>query len=84
MKYGMEPLKKDQFEGAVPTVYCATTTEDSGQYICAPCIPEEGSEMSQSVELGDRLMELTRNLIAEKTRKDSVERGCPMDDIVVH
>ncbi|KAK4186518.1 putative oxidoreductase bli-4 mitochondrial precursor [Podospora australis] len=84
MKYGMEPLKKDQFEGAVPTVWCATMTKDSGQYICAPCIPEAGSEMSQSDELADRLMELTRDIIAEKTRMDSVERGCPMDDIVVH
>ncbi|KAK4228078.1 putative oxidoreductase bli-4 mitochondrial precursor [Podospora fimiseda] len=84
MKYGVEPFKKDQFEGAVPTVYCVTTTGDSGQYVCAPCIPEEGSEMSQNDELGDRLMELTRNLIAQKTRMDSVKRGCPMDDIVVH
>ncbi|KAK3990472.1 putative oxidoreductase bli-4 mitochondrial precursor [Cladorrhinum sp. PSN332] len=84
MKYGLEPLKKDQFEAAVPTIFCVTTTEDSGQYICAPCIPEEGSEMSQSVELGDQLMDLTRKLIAEKMPMDSVERGCPMDDIVVH
>ncbi|KAK4645069.1 putative oxidoreductase bli-4, mitochondrial [Podospora bellae-mahoneyi] len=84
MKYGIEPIKKDQFEGAVPTVFCATKIKDSGQYICPPCIPEEGSPMSQDDELADRLMELTRNIITEKTRMDSVERGCPMDDVVVH
>ncbi|KAK4175045.1 putative oxidoreductase bli-4 mitochondrial precursor [Triangularia setosa] len=84
MKYGIEPIKKDQFEGAVPTVFCATTIEDSGQYICPPCIPEEGSEMSQDDELADRLMELTRDIIADKTRMDSVDRGCPMDDTFVH
>ncbi|KAK0737340.1 hypothetical protein B0T21DRAFT_347716 [Apiosordaria backusii] len=84
MKYGLEPLKKDQFEGAVPTMFCVTKTEDFGQYICPPCIPEEGSEMSQSDELADRLMELMRNIVVEKMKMDSVERRCPMDDTVVH
>lgn len=28
----MEPFKKDQFMGAVSALYCATTTEKSGEY----------------------------------------------------
>ncbi|KAK4237255.1 hypothetical protein C8A03DRAFT_34786 [Achaetomium macrosporum] len=84
MSHGIEPFKKDQFEGSVPTVYAATVTNDSGQYICPPAIPEEGSAQSQSEELAERLMELTRNIVREKTRSESVEKGCPFDDLVLH
>ncbi|KAL2128340.1 hypothetical protein VTI74DRAFT_9301 [Chaetomium olivicolor] len=72
MAYGIEPFKKDQFEGAVPTIYAVTMTDKSGQYICPPAIPEAGSELSQSDELADRLMELTRNIVREKTQADLV------------
>ncbi|KAK4152572.1 hypothetical protein C8A00DRAFT_34726 [Chaetomidium leptoderma] len=72
MSHGLEPFKKDQFEGAVPTIYAVTVTDKSGQYICAPAIPEEGSALSQSEELADSLMELTRNVIKEKMRQDIV------------
>lgn len=80
MKYGMAPFKKSQFEGAVSTMYAATTTEKTGQYICPPAIPEPGSEMSQDKELGERLMKLTREVVMEKTRADSKEKGCPFQD----
>ncbi len=72
MSYGMEPLKKSQFEGAVPTVYAVTTTKNSGQWICAPATPEVASELAQSDELMENLMELTRNLVKEKTNGESI------------
>lgn len=80
----MEPFKKDQFEGAVPMMFAATATEKSGQYICSPCVPEDGSELARNDKLGDQLMEFTRRLIKEKTKSDSVDKGCPFDDIVLH
>ncbi|KAK7428217.1 putative oxidoreductase bli-4, mitochondrial [Neonectria magnoliae] len=66
MSVGMEPFKKDQFEGAVSAVFAATKTKEGGQYICAPAVPEAGSELSQDDALGDRLMELTRKIWTEK------------------
>ncbi|KAK3320393.1 hypothetical protein B0T19DRAFT_444237 [Cercophora scortea] len=69
---GLEPLKKTQFQGAVPTVFAVTMTDRSGQYICAPATVEEGSELAQSEKLGDDLMELTRNLIGEKTPEATI------------
>ena len=71
MSHGLEPFKKDQFEGAVPTVYAITMTDRSGQYICAPAIPEAGTELSQSEELADNLMELTKNVVKEKLGSQS-------------
>ncbi|KAK3680842.1 hypothetical protein B0T22DRAFT_485744 [Podospora appendiculata] len=69
---GLEPFKKSQFQGAVPTVFAVTMTDQSGQYICAPATVEEGSELAQSDKLGDDLMELTRNLISEKTPEATI------------
>ncbi|KAM0378558.1 hypothetical protein ACHAPY_006255 [Fusarium culmorum] len=66
MSVGMEPFKKDQFQGATSAVYAATITEKSGQYICPPAVPELGNEKSQDEKLGDQLMELTRKIISEK------------------
>lgn len=80
----MEPFKKDQFQGAVPTMYTTTVTTKSGEYICPPAIPEPGSQMSQDEALGDRLMELTRTIVMQKTRRQSVDQGCPFDDLVLH
>jgi hypothetical protein len=62
----LEPFKKDQFDGALSSVYAATLAERSGEYICPPATPEAGSELSQNEELGERLMELTRKIISEK------------------
>lgn len=84
MSHLMEPFKKSQFEGAVPTVYAVTMANDGGQWICAPAKAEPGSDLAQSDELADNLMELTRKIVGEKTRPESVARGCPMDDVVVH
>jgi hypothetical protein len=84
MSVGMEPFKKDQFEGAVSTVYAATAIDDSGKYICPPAVPEAGSKLAQDDELADRLMELTRKVVTEKTKSDSTQQGCPMDDLVLH
>lgn len=66
MSVGMEPFKKNQFEGAVSIVYAATVAKEGGQYICPPAVPEPGSKQSQDEELGNRLMELTRKVISEK------------------
>lgn len=74
----MEPFKKDQFQGAVSALYCATKTEKSGEYICPPAIPEEGSKLYNDKGLEEQLMKLTRELVTEKTRGQSVEKGCPM------
>lgn len=83
MSHLMEPFKKDQFEGAVPTVYAVTMANDGGQWICAPNKTEPPSDLAQSDEIADNLMELTRKIVTEKTRPESVARGCPMDDVVV-
>jgi NAD(P)-dependent dehydrogenase (short-subunit alcohol dehydrogenase family) len=80
MKYGMKPFKKDQFEGAVSTMYAATVVEDSGLYICPPAIPEDGSPQSQDVDLQERLMKLTRDVVEQKTRDSSSKQGCPFKD----
>lgn len=78
MKYGMAPFKKDQFEGALSTLFAATATENSGQYICPPAIVEEGSKHANDDELGERLMKLTREIVKQKTGAD--EEGCPLTD----
>lgn len=84
MSIGMEPFKKDQFEGAVPTVYAVTVTNESGLYFCPPAVPEKGTAISEDDELADRLMELTRKIIMEKTKRESADKGCPFDDLVLH
>ncbi|KAL9627370.1 MAG: hypothetical protein Q9164_007625, partial [Protoblastenia rupestris] len=71
MSIGMAPLKKNIMQGCVSTVFAATKTEGSGQYICPPAVPESGTELAQDAELGERLMKLTRELVSEKTKSDS-------------
>ena len=80
MSVAMAPFKKTQFQGAVSAVFAATTTEKSGQYICPPATPEDGSAMSQDEELGEQLMKLTREIVKEKTYSDSAAKGCPFKD----
>ena len=60
--------------------YAATVTEKSGEYICPPADPESGSELARSDQLGEDLMKLTREIVTEKTRSESVDKGCPMTD----
>ena len=74
----MEPFKKDQFEGCVSTMFAATKTENSGQYICPPAIVEEGTSQAQDMNLAESLMKLTREVVAEKTKSQSVDKGCPL------
>ncbi|CAI6330268.1 unnamed protein product [Periconia digitata] len=80
MSVGLAPFKKTQFEGAVSTMFASTATTKSGQYICPPAIVERGSDLANDEELGERLMELTRKTIKERTASASVEKGCPMKD----
>ncbi|KAI1330946.1 hypothetical protein F5Y16DRAFT_408392 [Xylariaceae sp. FL0255] len=81
MATALEPFKKDQFEGAVSTMFAATTTQGSGEYICPPAVPESGSSLAQDDALGDKLMDLTRKVVMEKTRRESADQGCPFDDL---
>lgn len=80
MSVGMAPLKKDIMMGAVSTMFAATKTSNSGEYICPPAVPESGNELSQNEELGEQLMELTRNVVKEKTYADSFAKHCPFKD----
>ncbi|GAP84783.1 putative retinol dehydrogenase 12 [Rosellinia necatrix] len=84
MAIGMEPFKKDQFEGAKPAMFAATVTNESGQYICPPAMPESGSKLAQDDALADRLMRLTRQVITEKMKGGPADQGCPFDDLMLH
>ncbi|TVY81902.1 putative oxidoreductase [Lachnellula suecica] len=77
MSAGMQPFKKSQWQGAVSAMYCATKTQATGQYVCPPAIPEAGNELAQDEKLGEALMELTVKIVKEKTKEESVEKGCP-------
>lgn len=74
----MAPFKKDQFEGALSTLYAATATDASGEYICPPAIVEKGSPLANDDALAEQLMKLTRETVAAKTRSESVNKGCPI------
>lgn len=80
MSVGMAPLKKNIMQGCVSTVFAATKTDKSGQYICPPAVPESGNDLAQDDQLGERLMKLTRDLVKEKTYEDSAAKGCPFTD----
>lgn len=77
MSVGMAPFKKTQFEGCVSTMFAATKTESSGQYICPPAIVEQGSELANNDQLGEQLMDLTWKVVKEKTKANSADKGCP-------
>ena len=80
MSVAMGPLKKDIMQGCVSTVFAATVTTKSGEYICPPAVPESGNAMAQDEQLGENLMKLTRELVKEKTYDDSAAKGCPFKD----
>jgi hypothetical protein len=77
MSYGFAPFKKTQFEGAVSTMFAATKTEGTGEYICPPAIREPGSDLANNDKLGDQLMDLTWKIVKEKTKSSSADKGCP-------
>lgn len=80
MSVGMAPIKKDIWQGCVSSMYVATKTTKSGQYICPPAVPESGTDLAQNDELAESLMKLTRELVKEKTYEDSAAKGCPFTD----
>lgn len=80
MSTGLAPMKKNIMQGCVSTMFAATKTEKSGEYICPPAVPESGSKMAQDEELGEQLMKLTREVVKEKTYEDSAAKGCPFKD----
>ena len=80
MSVGLAPFKKDIFMGCVSTMFAATATTETGQYICPPAIPESGSELAQDEGLAERLMKLTRDVVKEKTYDSSAAKGCPFKD----
>ncbi|KAI9817163.1 MAG: hypothetical protein M1827_001275 [Pycnora praestabilis] len=75
-----KPFKKDNFQGCISTMFAATAITKSGEYICPPAILESGSAQTQDAELGEHLMELTREVVKEKTYEDSAAKGCPFKD----
>jgi len=77
LSVALKPFKKSQWEGCVSSMYAATVTEKSGQYICPPAWPENGSELSNDMALADQLMLLTKEIVREKTKPQSQEKGCP-------
>ncbi|KAK4507872.1 hypothetical protein PRZ48_001607 [Zasmidium cellare] len=66
MSAGLELFKKNQFEGALSTLYTSTVTKESGQYVCPPAAPESGNELAQNYQLAENLMKLTREVVKEK------------------
>ncbi|CAK1354432.1 unnamed protein product [Cercospora beticola] len=66
----MEAFKKDQFEGALSTLYAATVVDSSGNYICPPAAIEDGSDLARNEELSEQLMKLTRDVLKEKLGND--------------
>lgn len=80
MSTGLKPVKKDLFEGAVSTMFAATATEKSGQYICPPAVVEQGSPEANNQELEEALLKLTREVVEQKTKAESRDKGCPFKD----
>ncbi|KAI4946617.1 hypothetical protein J4E91_007306 [Alternaria rosae] len=80
MSVGMAPFKKTQFEGCVSTMYAATKTEGTGEYICPPAIREPGSDLANNEKLGEQLMDFTWKLVKEKTKSSSADKGCPFKE----
>lgn len=80
MSIAAQPFKKTQFEGCVSTMFAATKTEKSGQYICPPATVEQGSDKANDAELGERLMDLTWKIVKEKTKSQSADKGCPFKE----
>lgn len=80
MSVGLKPFRKTQFQGCVSTMYAATIPTEGGQYIAPPKIVERGSDKANDMELAERLMKLTAEVVEEKTRSQSSEKGCPFKE----
>ena len=79
MSVGLAPFKKDQWQGCVSSMFAATKTEKSGQYICPPATPEAGSALYRKEGLDEQLMKLTKDIVKEKMFDESVAKGCPLE-----
>jgi hypothetical protein len=77
----MAPFKKSQWMGCISALFCATTTTASGTYICPPAIPEAGSALFQDDKLMEAVMSLTREVVKDKTKQQSIDKGCPFKDV---
>jgi hypothetical protein len=77
MSVGLNPLKKDQFQGTISDMFAATKTTKTGQYICPPAIPDLGSKLYNSDSMMENLMSLTKQIVQEKTPEVNL-KGCPL------
>ncbi|RAK98715.1 retinol dehydrogenase 12 [Aspergillus ibericus CBS 121593] len=77
---GLKPFRKNQFQGAVSTLYAATVATEGGQFITPPRIVERGSDKANYMQLADRLMKLTAEVVEKKTRPESSAKGCPFKE----
>lgn len=68
-----KPLQKTPIEAAVSMLFAVTATDKSGEYICPPAVPEQGSELSRDTELAERLMKLSREILSQKLGVDKWE-----------
>ncbi|KAK0740013.1 hypothetical protein B0T18DRAFT_482150 [Schizothecium vesticola] len=68
MSHVVDPFKKDQVEGAVPTLFAVTMADAGGQYLCPPATPESASELAQSDELMENLMNLNEKMWSAERR----------------
>jgi hypothetical protein len=78
MSVDMKPFNKDQFMGCVSAMFAATKTERSGEYICSPAIPEEGSKLYQDDRLAEQLM-LTRRIVKDTMGEGAIKGRCPFE-----
>jgi len=67
MSKGLQPFKKNLFDGALSTLFAGTATDRSGQYVCPPAAIEPGSDKSHDEALQDQLMLLTKEVLQQKT-----------------
>lgn len=80
MSIGLKPFRKTQFQGCVSACYAATGATEGGQYIAPPKIVEKGSDKANDMQLADRLMKLTAEVVEQKTRSESSAKGCPFKE----
>lgn len=79
MSAGMKPFRKSQFQGCVSTMYAATIPTEGGLYITPPKVVEKGSPKANDMQLAERLMKLTTEVVEQKTRSESSKKGCPFE-----
>ncbi|KAK4888986.1 hypothetical protein LTR27_012162 [Elasticomyces elasticus] len=76
MSVGLKPFRKNIWDGCVSSMYAATVCEDSGLYITSPKIVEDGDPRANDMELAERLMNLTKKVVDERTKARG--KGCPL------